>query len=404
MDERLLLVTAMKAAIRDQKVDWEGLCGPQDWNGLYALASSHHVKALVLEAVYTCPDYSQAEELLKKTWKREAMAICMNQIVREDAFSAAYHAMRAAGLHPLVMKGAVCRALYPNPGLRFSSDEDLLVPPEEFAAALGLLQDRGMSRTDPGADPESAFELGLISPDSLYIELHRSPFSPDSAAIEQCNQFFADVHDRACTMDGLLIMNGHDHMLYLMLHAYKHFIHSGFGLRQLCDIALWAENYGPQIDWPLLWSQCEQVRCLRFAKTVFAAAEAYLAFDRVKAGLEQLPRDLPIQELMEDLLGAGIFGSSTGSRVHSATITLQAVEADRRGERTSALRTIFPKSADLQNRYPYLRKYPVLLPVAWCSRLVRYAMETGKKDNSAVESLELGAKRTQLLRQLDMID
>lgn len=35
-------------------------------------------------------------------------------------------------------------------------------------------------------------------------------------------------------------MNASDHLFYLICHALKHFYHSGFGIRQVCDILLFA--------------------------------------------------------------------------------------------------------------------------------------------------------------------
>lgn len=405
MDDRQLFLAALAAAIRGEAVKWDGLCDAESWQNLHLLAGSHRVGSLILEAVYRCPDFILAEDSLKTVWKREAMQSSAAQAVRDAAFSECYGKMVASGLHPLVMKGSVCRSLYPDGGLRPSSDEDLLVQAEEFAEAVRFLRGRGMTLLDPQADVETAFEIGFTSPDGLYIELHRSPFSPVSAAMEQCNRFFSDAHSRTVSVNGLLSMCPQDHMLYLLLHAYKHFVHSGFGLRQVCDIALWAQNYGAQINWPQLWMRCEEVRCKKFAQTVFAVARAHLGFDAQMAGVELEP-DLPVQALLDDLLDAGVFGSSSGNRVHSATVTLNAVEANRRGEKQFLLRSAFPKRSDLVGRYSYLRKYPALLPVAWCSRLGRYALETAraKRDNSPAESLALGRKRTDLLRQLDLID
>ena len=403
MEQQWLLIEALRAAMRGRQVTWNKNCDAAQWEELYQLAAAHRVQALVLEAVYTCPDFALAAGNLKIKWRQETAVCSAGQLTRDAAFFPLYSAMRDAGMHPLVMKGAVCRGLYPDGTLRPSSDEDLLVPQAEFGEALTFLQGRGMALLDPHADAQADFEIGLTSADGLYIELHKMPFSPESSAMEQCNRFFSDAHSRAVHVNGLLSMCPHDHMLYLLLHAYKHFIHSGFGLRQVCDIALWAENYADRIDWPLLWTQCAEVRSTKFAKTVFAAAREYLGFDPQKTNME-LEDDLPTQALLEDLLDAGIFGSASHSRLHSATVTLNAVEADRRGEKRSLLRSVFPKRGDLEGRYPYLRRYPVLLPAAWCSRLVRYGLETGKQNDSPAQSLALGQKRTDLLRQLDMID
>ena len=99
----------------------------------------------------------------------------------------------------------------------------------------------------------TAHECGFCSRDGLYIELHQSPFPPDAYEMGDSNGYFAAAASRAMTVDvegaGIRTLNGHDHLLYLLLHAFKHFIHSGFGIRQVCDIVLWAETYGGSVDW-----------------------------------------------------------------------------------------------------------------------------------------------------------
>lgn len=50
--------------------------------------------------------------------------------------------------------------------------------------------------------------------------------------------------------------------------------------------------------------------------------------------------------LLCDLLAGGVFGKSNADRVHSSTITLNAVAADRRGEkgRAEVLKTLSRRS------------------------------------------------------------
>ena len=203
-------------------------------------------------------------------------------------------------------------------------------------------------------------------------------------------------------------MHPHDHMLYLLLHAYKHLIHSGFGVRQVCDIILWAEHYGAQIDWTLLREQCRQVRAWKFARAVFRIGLNYLEFDSGKAGIptEYLEDESGYRELLEDLLESGVFGGKDLSRKHSSTITLRTVESNRNGSSYSLCQTLFPGAAAMEGQFPYVKKYPFLLPLAWCQRFVKYGGELlrSKEGNEAAESLRIGKRRTLLLKELDIID
>lgn len=78
----------------------------------------------------------------------------------DAAFLPVYEGLRGAGIDVLVVKGSVCRSVWPNGALRISSDEDLLVPPEQFAAACALLAEAGLAAV-PGADLAKA--TGAVS-------------------------------------------------------------------------------------------------------------------------------------------------------------------------------------------------------------------------------------------------
>lgn len=86
-------------------------------------------------------------------------------------------------------------------------------------------------------------------------------------------------------------------------------------------------------------------------------------------------------------------------------MTLNAVKASRTGEKSSVLRTVFPKRAYLERRYPYLKKRPYLLPVAWVQRIAHYAGEKQSgADNSASGSIKLAKGRIELMKRYGIID
>ena len=198
-------------------------------------------------------------------------------------------------------------------------------------------------------------------------------------------------------------MPPHEHLLYLILHAYKHFVRSGIGLRQFCDVGLWARAYHDQIDWPRLHDQCASVHAATFAAAAFQIARAYLGIAFV------LPApwrdDIDAVPLLHDTLCGGVYGSNDYTRLHSSTVTLNAVKASRAGERGGVLRTVFPKRAHLARRYPYLKKKPYLLPVAWAQRIAHYASEKrASTDDSASGSLRLAKERIELMKRYGIIE
>lgn len=412
MSENNRLTEALCAAMRGRQVNWEGPMTTQEWTNLVVLAQQQHVLPMLLESVCRCGVFLSQAEDWKREIKKQSMQITVAQTMRTAAFLEVFADMEQAGLHPIVMKGIACRVLYPVPDSRPSSDEDILVPEEEFVRAAAFLEGKGFEATDPNGSVEGDFELGFVRRDGVYLELHKSLFEPHSPALGDFNEFFADAAQRSrrLNLNGreIAILCPYDHLLYLLLHAYKHFIHSGFGVRQVCDIVLWAEFYGKEIDWLRLKEQCEQVRGWRFAQALFQIGKACLEFDLQKADMpsDLLEMDVPWQAVLTDLLEGGVFGGKDLSRKHSSTITLRTVETKRRGGRYSLRQTLFPDLEHMVKQYPYLERFPVLLPVAWTQRMLRYGAEQkqNRSDNRAVESLRIGKQRVRLLQDLGMID
>ena len=203
-------------------------------------------------------------------------------------------------------------------------------------------------------------------------------------------------------------MNHTDHLFYLLCHSFKHFLHSGFGIRQVCDIVLYANAYGSQIDWLRILEQCKAIHGERFAAALFRIGSRYLTFDPVKACYPQQWQEIQVDELpmLEDLLDSGVYGSANRSRLHSSTITLNAVSAQKKGKKAGnhLLKTIFPSAKALSGRYRYLERKPFLLPVAWADRILHYRKETANTPgNTAAESVKIGNQRIELMKQYGVI-
>ena len=409
MDVKDALLDAVRCCIRGRKADWPADALPQSgWTALTSLAQEQQVLPMVLQSCYAAPAFlAQSQDFRQSLLGRNRQQAAVGAM-RAAAWGALWQELEAAGFRAVIMKGAACRAVYPAPGVRRSSDEDVLVPDGQFRSCLAFFRERGFTC---GEVAEDAFEVALRRADGLYIELHRTPFAPDDAVLGGCNAWFEGLYDRSFTVapEGmpLRVMGAQDHMLLLILHAFKHLLYSGFGLRQVCDMVLWAETYGAQIDWTAITERCRAVRAAGFAAAVFAVGAQYLELDVEKACMppELLGDEETAALLLGDLLSGGVFGTASRSRHHSAALTHSAVSADRTGEKSSVLQSLFPRREALQGRYPYLKKSPWLLPLAWVSRMGSYGAELlRREDSDAAETLRIARERTELLRKLDIMD
>ncbi len=398
-DTYLTLMAILRSALHAEP--FTGEISASSAEALFHLADIHSLLPVVVDAV--CARKELRGEVLDK-YRGKAVQKCTRQLVQYHSFLSLLEAAQARGADPVVVKGILCRALYPKPYLRLSVDDDLFACRNDFLLLDGLLREEGLRPDEPDADPSVAYEISYHKEDSpLYIELHRLLFSPDSASYGDLNRFFEDAAQRTehVTIENVSIrtLSPTDHLLFLLLHAFKHFLHAGTGVRPLCDIALMTDRYRARIDWQRVYDACEASHAAVFAGALFRIAERYLGFE-----MPEVFSEIRIDEtdLLRDLLSGGLFGTVDGDRMHSSTITLDAVSADKEGrKRQGALAAAFPSVKYLEKRYPYLVKRPYLLPAAWAQRGFSYLAASGKKDPQ--KSLAIGKSRVELLREYGII-
>ena len=87
------------------------------------------------------------------------------------------------------------------------------------------------------------------------IELHRMLFPENEKWCIGWNGFFDEIHKQAIEREteGVKINMPQptDHLFFQFCHARKHLLASGVGIRQICDILLFAEYYEKEIDWEI---------------------------------------------------------------------------------------------------------------------------------------------------------
>lgn len=362
------------------------------WRRLIRLAQEQKMLPMVFEAAG-----GSMPENLRADCKKQVKRLVAAQTARTAEFLSAYRELACAGIRPLVVKGVVCRAVYPKPDLRTSADEDLYIPLTGYSAFHEKMLELGFQAKDP--DYKNSHEARYMR-NGLLMEGHWDLFPRDSSALNVLNgyndSFFTRAQTRRIEGADLLTLEDTDHMIFLLLHTYKHFINSGVGLRQICDIAQWAKSCS--LDWLRIKDAMSSIDGEYFAAAIFAAAEKYCGMS--------FPEGWPEADcaaLIEDALDGGVYGSSDMSRRHSGTMTLSAVEAARESKLHIPLaRTLFPNRSVMEVSFPWVKKSAALLPWAWTLRIVRYLGQRGE-GNSAAESIRLGTLRTELLREYKII-
>lgn len=208
-------------AIRAAAVDADAA----GWAALPPLATRHRVEALVdnaLRAAGVAPPADVAAALGGRTRGSSFLELAY---AREAA--GLFAMLREAGLHPLLLKGAATALLcYGRLGLKASRDLDLLVPEDEAARALALLEGQGFAAAggehprDPRWRRRHKDTVLTREGSPLLIELHWRLF--DNPALEPRR---ADDASRALSLypGGAVETLGRDAFFaYLCLHGAQH--------------------------------------------------------------------------------------------------------------------------------------------------------------------------------------
>ena len=384
-----------------------------EWRRVLALADSHQVYPMVFESIYPGLDAAVRKTRLFEKGYKKAVELTCGQARMTAEFLKLYQFLAERGLEPIVMKGIICRSLYPEPEQRASSDEDLLVPEDAFAEYHEALIDYGLRVALPGCDVEHDHEVPYCS-SCLYIEVHKQPFEPGSKACGELNRFFGNAEERKIRISAygvpLAAMCHTDHMSFMLCHSYKHFLYCGIGIRPVSDIVLYSMAHIGQIDWGTVAERCREIHAYDFAAALYKIGQKYIFPERFPEELAGVWGTERIREdaLLRDILKGGVYGASSEDRMHSANLTLGAVEDIKSGKKMSALlRILFPPGGNLRRRYPWLMKAPFLLPAAWLHRICTYSVDNvlrGREGRRAAEAIRIGNERVRLLRRYHVLE
>lgn len=396
-----LFLDSLRCAIKGESVGWREMPEQDMLRRLFRLAREHKVLPLVLQAFSGNAAVMELPGV--RFFQREARNLSLIQARRTGDFLLVMERLAASGLHPAVLKGAVCRSLYPEPEQRASTDEDLLVSPEDFQRCHEALLACGLRLKDPNRPVEGEDEVTYVDPErEIYLELHLSPFDLEDETCGDCNRFFENVLTDLVPLQiygqTLYTLSPTDHLLYLFCHAFKHILYGGVGVRQICDVCLYAQRFDREIDWERVRSACEELRLLKLAAAFFRIGERYLDIP-----CPALFSTIEVDELslLHDSLSGGLFGVVDMDRLHSSRITLDAVASAKQGRARRGLwNSLFPGAEYLKNLFPFARSHPVLLPVAWAKRICNYVF---REKTSAAKSLQIGRERIELLRRYGLL-
>lgn len=376
-----------------------------EYKKLYDISMQQQVLPMIYEQIHRFESFLSTSDQFQKLWRMKAFSIMGNQAATTSVFLDLYRKMNTLGLHPIIVKGIICRNTYPKPDLRVSSDEDLYIAREDFEAYDTFLKSEGFYDTLT-TETESIYDVGYYHPQhSLHIEIHMDLFPRNVSAYDYYNDLFQSDFQTVYTVSiektDIRTLTPDQHLIYLLCHMIKHFLHSGFGIRQVCDLLMMIQAYSTELDWDYIFNVLKDYHLYDFFYNLVDIGTQYLGFHWEDLSLSK-PTDviLDSSDLLQDIMIGGIFGQEDIDRVHSSNITLDAAANKSSNTTSGILSALFPPKDYMYRNYPYADRHHTLLLFAYTQRIYTYFR---KKDSKSIESVQIGKKRVNLLKKYRII-
>lgn len=345
------LIYLLKSAVTGEKTELpEGFSLEE----AYQISSKQSVLPLIFQGLVRCGVPADIPVMQKLRMYSYQHMVRSEQQMR--AAKGIFDAFEKKGIDYMPLKGCNMKLLYPSPELRPMGDADILIRGEQLAQCKSVMESLG-------------YELKLESEHTdnwtsheLYVELHKSlvPAEDEEYYAYYGTGWRIAVKGRGHRYDPI----PEDTFIFLFTHFARHYRISGIGCRHVVDLYVY-RRANPAMDEKYIRRELKKMHLLEFYENVLRMLEVWF-------GAEE-PDE--ITELMTAFVFSGGSWGTMEASLYSQEIKASAKKGKVQGAAgCSALRVIFPPLDLIKNRYPILRRMPVLLPVMWVVRWVEVVL------------------------------
>lgn len=343
-NESKLIIGALALAVAGKRLEMPEAI---DWSVFCRLVRAHSVGALVYDGLQkagvTIP--GEVQQQLRSMYLQTIFRDTQMEYVKGRLQAA----LEEAQIAHIFLKGAVLKYSYPEPALRAMCDMDVLVYASDFQKLDGICQTLGGEpRPGDGNHRNYAFAGGV------HVEFHPNLLhhaTPVGTGINPGWQYAKESPGAAkeLTEEGLY--------LNTVCHLANHFVAGGVGIRFVLDVWVNRHLRTPGANRGFVESELLRFDLLEFARNIEHLADSWFG-DRSPSPL--------IEELGEYIITSGSHGTSDRAILNAVSMSS--------GSRLSALmkKAFYPKG-ELEDRFPWCRNKPLLLPAAWCVRACKAA-------------------------------
>lgn len=303
------LLALIKCALWGEAYD-----GPpriDNWENILQAAAEQTVLGLVGDAITYLPTEILPAPSIRTKLQAKIIRIYQSHAALDRTLVETVRLFESHGINTILLKGQGVALNYPKPMCRQCGDIDLYIGEENFEKALKLLD----PQIDSNIYKHAHIRHFEIKKEGVSIEIHRVadslPDKRNNEAFQQWTKFHLEGENprkEEIYEASIKLPPTEFDAIYIMHHAWHHFIIGGVGLRQLCDWTMYMHKHHKSLDSSRL-HKCLETFGLLQAWQIFASmAINYLGLPREECPLYDGSNDHNAAKAIETILDEGNFG------------------------------------------------------------------------------------------------
>ena len=305
-----------------------------DWKSVWEMAKRHHLEVLV---------YIASKDMMPSDIKDEAYKTCVFMqrlaVLQDYSIQQIESKLSDEGIPYAILKGAVIRTDYPDFSSRFMSDVDFCIRPEDRPLIRKAMEEIGgaFKGTESG---DEQFIINKI----VNVEFH------GRLLYRYSKNSMVNYPDWAFVKEDVNRLTEEGFALNTIGHAVGDLLSGGPGIRYILDLWILKNRHKPQPDWDFINDRLRRDGILKAANNLMDLSE-YLFGEGAETPL--------MEEMAKYVLKGGLHGEYKRGLISES----------REGKLKAVFKQLFRNRTEFENRYPWLKKRPYLLPFAWLLRL-----------------------------------
>lgn len=282
-----------------------------DWNTVLKIARQQTLIGLVADAVQILPEDKRPGAEMMQKLQIFMMRNIQSHMLITSRLGETVELLRSAGIEPVLFKGHGLAANYPDPMSRQCGDIDLYVGKKAYDKAVKVCADAFGEEVH---DSESSKHYHTQNK-GVTIEIHkiaevlpglfedRRYQSWTVEMLTSSNVRKTDIEGVAVTLPPIQF-----DPIYVMNHAWHHFVNGGVGLRQFCDWAVYLHKFHSKIDVAVLEADLRSFGLLKVWHLFAGFAVKYLDLPSEECPLYSDRYDKAAGKMLEVIWAEGNFG------------------------------------------------------------------------------------------------